>query len=75
MTNPSEWHNTGSNGRASEVWCKTEGELGAYIYVMPYRCLVDVWKGDQRVVDRLPFPTLPDAKLWADSCLTEQFNR
>ena len=62
MTNTNEWHNTGSNGRASEVWCRTVNGVSVEIRVMPYRCMVDAWENGKQIIEGSAFPTLRDAK-------------
>jgi hypothetical protein len=74
MIDSSQWHNTGQNGKAREVWIRTVGSWSAEIKVMPYRCLVTMHY--QGTVDAdhegIPFPTLDGAKHWADSFIARK---
>lgn len=63
MTNTSEWHNTGSNGRAREVWVRTVGGDTAEVLVMPFRCLVNLYAKGRKCVDGDPYDGLSDALL------------
>lgn len=65
------WHNTGSNGTASAVWVRRVNSREACIGVMPYRCVVDLWVGKVLKTDHEPFPTLAEARVYADRWLAE----
>jgi hypothetical protein len=63
------WHNTGGNGPARETWVRRVGNVSACVEVMPHRCLVTMYVGNDVDEDHegIPFPGLPAAQSWADS--------
>ena len=62
MTNESEWHNTGSNGPAREVWVRKLGTRTAFVYALPYRYMVEFITESALIDDGIPFESLTDAK-------------
>jgi len=74
---PSEWHNTGSNGKASAVWVRKSGTLTAEIRVMSYRVMATLYVGKEidRDYEGIPFPKLSDAQTWAVSLMLRMHAR
>lgn len=63
------WLNTGGNGKASAVWVRHSFNRVAQIHVMPYRYMVDLYIGGRPATLGEPFPTLTEAKRYADRFL------
>lgn len=68
-SHPSEWHNTGGNGPAKGVWCRSQDNRTANIFQLSYRCMVDLWIGKVRFEEGIPFDSLALAQAYADGFL------